>query len=275
MRQAVLQDIPQITSAEMLVIQDMSEAALPASTDITTHVPQVEKHQQIGVTAASKVLTAFCSGLSEAERAALLLVDLSTHTLEFVKAAYEVRQNLNLPMYYLGFSQTEGELEWQKYHLGTHFAEKFLQGSLPLPPGTSPLAPQELPAALVSALPGKPELTTLAWSTKKTNDGLPSIKTPDKIVATWHDHHEFGSKFQEWLKQTREKGFLDIAASAEEKTKGQAKSGKPRQNRKHATQKRESKARKKSQASVLRSCPPLCVGAVTFHVATRKASGNL
>ena len=129
MRQAVLQDIPQITSAEMLVIQDMSEAALPASTDITTHVPQVEKHQQIGVTAASKVLTAFCSGLSEAERAALLLVDLSTHTLEFAKAAYEVRQNLNLPMYYLGFSQTEGELEWQKYHLGTHFAEKFLQGS--------------------------------------------------------------------------------------------------------------------------------------------------
>ena len=221
MRQAVLTDIPQITSAEMHVIQDMSETALPTTTDVTTHASQVEKHQQIGVTAASKILTAFCSGLAESERAALLLVDLSTHTLEFAKAAYEVRQSLNLPTYYLGFSQSEGELEWQKYHLGTHLSEKFLQGSLPLPPGTSPLAPAELPTELVSALPGKPELTTLGWSTKKCSDGLPSLKTPDRLVAAWHDHHEFGGKFREWLSQTRDKGFLDIAA--EEKNEAQGK----------------------------------------------------
>lgn len=155
------------------------------------------------------------------QREQLCYLSTSARIPWFAKAAYEVRQSLNLPTYYLGFSQTEGELEWQKYHLGTHLSEKFLQGSLPLPPGTSPLAPAELPTELVSALPGKPELTTLAWSTKKCSDGLPSLKTPDRLVATWHDHHEFGGKFREWLSQTREKGFLDI--TAEEKNEAQGK----------------------------------------------------
>ena len=198
-------------SLELLDMEDLSEEALPTGTDDKTHPCQAEKYQQIGQDAASKILSgALTNAPAEAERAAILIVDPSARTLEFAKAAYELRKTAGQPLYYLGFAENDGQAEWQRFHLSTWLSEGFLNGSLPLPAGAQALAPAELPADLVAALPSKPDLGTLTWSNKKQEDGLPTLKTPDKILQAWHDHPEFGESFREWLKKTRAVIPLDV-----------------------------------------------------------------
>ncbi|CAK9118015.1 unnamed protein product [Durusdinium trenchii] len=198
-QQAVLTEVPMLPSNQMLVIEDMNEDALPASSDTTTHVSQAEKHQQIGQDAARKVLQSIVPSDLQS-RAAILVVDTTAHTLEFAKAAYLERasKSITIPLYYLGFSASAGEKEWQVDHLCTWLTEGFLSGELPYPSGAPPLMAKELPPEVTTALPPKPELTTLTWSTKKV-EGLQTIRTPDKLPQTWHDHPRHGQEFQEWL----------------------------------------------------------------------------
>ena len=198
-------------SADLVEMEDLSEEALPSSTDDKTHPCQAEKHQQIGQDAASKILaSALTNAPAEAERAAILIVDPSARTLEFAKAAYELKKTIGLPVYYLGFAETDGQAEWQRVHMSMWLADGFLNGSLPVPAGHQPLAAAELPSELVTAMPPKPDLGTLTWSNKKHEDGLPTLKTPDKILQAWHDHQEFGEPFRDWLKKTRGLIPLDI-----------------------------------------------------------------
>ena len=211
-QQAVIGGVSMLPSSQMLTIEDMHPEALPDSSDLATHVSQSEKHQQIGQDAARKLMQAVLPGAAiSASRAAILIVDCSAHTLEFAKAVYEerARKSANVPLYYLGFAETSAELEWQQHHLQTWLSEGFLSGDLPLPAGAPALMSKELPAELTSALPPKPELNTLTWSNKKA-DGLPTLKTPEKVLLAWHDHAVFGAEFQAWLSRTRETIPLDF-----------------------------------------------------------------
>eukprot|EP00435_Cladocopium_sp_Y103_P075831 s119_g66.t1 len=177
-------------SSELVEIEDLSELALPSTTDASTHPPPAEKFQQIGIDAAQKLLSAATSNLAaEAERTALLVVDLSSRTMEFAKATYALRKISTI---------------WAS----AKQIASFLEGKLPLPSGAQPLGPAELPAELVSAMPSKPELGTLTWSSKK-QDGLPTLKTPDKVLQAWH-HPEFGGQMQDWLKKARAALPLDL-----------------------------------------------------------------
>lgn len=205
----LIKDAPLPLSAELVEMEDMSDASLPQGTDDKTHPAPAEKFQQIGQGAAFKLLSATLSKAGEGDRKAILVVDLSSRTLDVAKAAYELRKSVNAPLYYVGFGDNEEQIEWQQFHMSTWLAQGFLDGSLPLPAGAPPLGSADLPAELVSAMPTKPDLGTLTWSTKK-QDGLPTLKTPDKVLQTWHDHTEFGAQFQDWLKKTKASIPLDI-----------------------------------------------------------------
>ena len=137
------------------------------------------------------------------------MVDLSSRTLDVAKAVYELRKSVNARLYYVGFGDNEEQIEWQQFHMSTWLAQGFLDGTLPLPAGSPPLGSADLPAELITAMPNKPDLGTLTWNTKK-QDGLPTLKTPDKVLQTWHDHAEFGAQFQDWLKKTKASVALDI-----------------------------------------------------------------
>ena len=168
-------------SQQMHVIEDMRDDALPDSSDTATHLSQVEKAVQIGEDAARKVLqAALPQGLS---RAAILVVDVSSHTLELAKACYKERvaKTHQTPIYYLDMAESESELEWQRHHLESWLSEGYIDGSIGLPPGAPSLMPKELPSDVVTALPPKPDLNTLAWSAKKDEvAGLPTLKTPTR-----------------------------------------------------------------------------------------------
>ena len=211
----LVSDVAMMATASLLTIEDMAENALPPNTDpsFQSH-GQTEKFAQCGQDAASKLLTAMLSnGLNESERTAILVLDLSSRTLEFAKATYELGRSGAAPgaVYYLGFAESAAEEEWQRYHLGSWMANGFLEGTLKLPAGSQPLGPAELPPELVTGLPPKPDLTTLTWSNRK-KDGLVTPKTPDKVLQAWHDHAEFGENFRNWLTKAREATALDLSA---------------------------------------------------------------
>ncbi|CAK8992869.1 unnamed protein product, partial [Durusdinium trenchii] len=204
-------------SNSMHVIEDMRDDALPDSSDTATHVSQAEKSIQIGEDAARKLLqAALPQGLS---RAAILICDLSAHTLDLAKAVYreKVAKSITTPLYYVGFAENDAEKEWQTHHLHGWLSEGFLNGSIPLPPGAPVLMSKDLPAESVSALPPKPDLSTLNWSQKKDSSGLPSLVTPPKLLTAWHDHAVYGGQFQEWLARTRAAIPLDLAECASAK----------------------------------------------------------
>lgn len=180
----LVKDAPLPLSSELVEIEEMSEMALPQGTDDKTHPAPAEKFQQIGHGAAFKLLSAtVTNAMAEGDRKALLVVDLGSRTLDFAKAVYKLRESVKTPLYYLGFAETDEQIEWQQFHLSQWLALGYLDGTLQLPAGAPPLGSAELPAELVTAAPAKPDLGTLTWSTKK-KDGLPTLKTPDKILQT-------------------------------------------------------------------------------------------
>lgn len=232
---AVVTDVQMLPSNEMLTIEDMHEDALPPSTDMTSHVSLAEKHQQIGMDAARKLLQAL---LPEElpQRAAILIVDTTAHTMEMAKAVYthHAAKATTTPLYYIGFAETEEEKEWQTYHMNSWLSEGFLSGSLALPPGAPAMMPKELPADVTSALPPKPELNSLSWSEKKKK-GLNTLKTPDELLQAWHDHAIYGPRFREWLSQTRDAIPLDIKPEDADLTAAQPGSSAPATTRKRGT----------------------------------------
>ena len=192
-QQAVIGGVSMLPSSQMLTIEDMHPEALPDSSDLATHVSQSEKHQQIGQDAARKLMQAVLPGAA---------ISASRAAIPYMRSG---RASLQMPLYYLGFAETSAELEWQQHHLQTWLSEGFLSDDLPLPAG----APALMSSRAHIGAPPKPELNTLTWSNKKA-DGLPTLKTPEKVLLAWHDHAVFGAEFQAWLSRTRETIPLDL-----------------------------------------------------------------
>lgn len=81
----------------MNVIDDVSETALPPSSDVQTHIHQAEKHQQVGVGAALAMIQAALNGVAvQLGSSSLTVVDLFPHTSEFIKATIIYQQEANV-----------------------------------------------------------------------------------------------------------------------------------------------------------------------------------
>lgn len=112
----LLQEADLVPTKEMLVIEDLSDTAVPASTDATTHINPPEKVQQIGIAAGQSLLRGVltASGQDEGERKAHLVVDLTTHTADVTRAFVQdsLSKTFAAPTYYIGFTASEGHQEW-------------------------------------------------------------------------------------------------------------------------------------------------------------------
>ena len=200
-----------LPSRDMLQIEDMNEAALPPSTDPNTHISQPEKSIQVGVAASRSIIRAALQneGQAQTSRGVCLIVDLTCHTCDFTRGFLHERGTN--PVYYMGFTRNSGELEWSKCLLRDYIAEGFLSGSLTLPASLT-LPPADVPADMREAAPPLPALNSFVVAKNIKIDGLPTLKTPDKLLATWSDHVRFRSEFAEFLKDARELVPLDVPA---------------------------------------------------------------
>ena len=209
----LLQEADLVPTKEMLVIEDLSETAVPASSDATTHINPPEKVQQIGVTAGQALLRGFltATGQDEGERKAHVVVDLTTHTTDVTRAFVHdcLSKAFAAPTYYIGFTASEGHQEWCDRILSEFVADGFLGGSLPMLTGSS-LPPSEIPSDQIAACPPPPALSTFAINQKVKVDQCPTLKTPDRILQQWFDHQRFGSEFRSFIEKARGELLVDV-----------------------------------------------------------------
>lgn len=59
--------------------------------------------------------------------------------------------------------------------------------------------------------PPQPNLSLLAWGTGKAKE---SLRTPEKLLKTWHDHSVHGAEFREFLEKARQDYSLDVKISS-------------------------------------------------------------
>ena len=148
----------------------------------------------------------------------MLLVDLSVHTCEMLKACTldHLLSTSGMPTYYLGFAGGEDKVEWATQHFESWMTDGLLDGSVPLPKSMV-LPAATLPPDLVEAAPPQPQLSVLTWCNSVKYQGLPTLKVPPAVLQKYHDHNRFGSEFQTKLEQIRSDLPVDMAA---EKTSG-------------------------------------------------------
>ena len=89
-------------------------------------------------------------------------------------------------------------------------ADGFLDGSLTLPSNMS-LPPGEVPSDMHQAAPPLPNLHSFALNKSQKMDGLPTLKTPDKVLAQWSEHPRFKTEFLEFLADVRSTLPVDLA----------------------------------------------------------------
>ena len=212
---------------DLIQIEDASPNALPATTYLETHINPPEKHQQIGVDASRKLLRGFLQGLEPptGARCAVLIVDLSLHTCDFLKAASmdHMLGNTGMSTYYLGFGAGDDKLEWAGLHIEEFLSTGFLEGSLSIPKSVS-LPPPELPQEMVESSPAQPQLNVLTWNNKVKYNMVPTLKTPASLLTQYHDHPRFATEFRSLLEQSRVEYPLDMTPDDKAKDK-EAKCG--------------------------------------------------
>lgn len=225
MKKPLLEESQLTLTRDMLQIEDVSPDALPATTYMETHVNAPEKHQQIGLDAARKCLRGFLQGLEPptGARSAVMVVDLSAHTAEFLKASVmdHTFATSGLPLYYLGFAGGDEKMEWATHHFESWMTDGLLDGSVPLPKSVT-LPGATLPPDMVEAPPAQPQLNVLTWNKTVKYQGLPTLKVPAALLTKYHDHPRFGSEFQAALEKIRSELPVDMV----EDKSGSGSSGK-------------------------------------------------
>ena len=170
--------------SELVKIED--GGALPqCHTDETfNRVGQAERHHQIGNLACHKIINA-ADASESCERSALLLVDLSTHVGDMLKAFVI---NVSKPGMYVGLCESDEALQFAKQEL-IQFVKAKLQSTPEYVITGFTIPPEEMPMSPNDAIQ-PPVLSTLVW-----RDNVLCVAAHDE--TKWKDHDEFGERFEQ------------------------------------------------------------------------------
>eukprot|EP00435_Cladocopium_sp_Y103_P073396 s19_g43.t1 len=185
LKHPLLEEAELPASRDLIVIEDMGGCALASTTDVSTHPSQAERNIQVGIPAARSFLKAGLTGLStpHSGRPAPMIVDLTCHTADFARAAFQMAIE-GSKLYYLGLARDTSEEEWTKAFLRDFLAENLLDGTIKTPANMT-LPDAEMPAEKRETAVPLPSYHILVPCQMVKVDGLATLKTPDKLVASW------------------------------------------------------------------------------------------
>ena len=187
MKTALTEPAEMLAAKDMVVMEDMAEGALPATTTAHQNQSMTERHIQIGVGAASKLLASLLSGTTADNVAAFAVVDLSPRTGDFGLAVLHAIQDSLVPVHYIACPEDDEHADWLDWWMKHKTAELILTGSLK-PTGVL-LPPEEPPAEELTCLPPKPTLSALVWADRQGESA--AVRLPEDVVAKWSSSAEF------------------------------------------------------------------------------------
>ena len=163
----------QLATRDMLVVEDLDEAAVPSSCwEREAQVHGAKKAEQLGVDAALKLLQSMISGAALPPRSVLLICDPNLLTGDFVRAFLKIIPEVGVPVRFFGATPSEGHAQWinvmtEEFLLGLNENDLALLGLQ---------FPIEKPPDF-GKLPDAPTLNCCCW--KSDNKG---IQIPKPIV---------------------------------------------------------------------------------------------
>ena len=189
-----------VRGSAMQCIEDVSETALPSTTDVDGTVKGAAKVSQIGMDGMLRLLESSMEGVTLDSRHAVIVWELNPGVGNLYDAFVQSRSGWNFPSYYVAMTDESSHLDWLTHSKKEMAAEMHLNGLLTVPT-FNPL-PEEIPATLLQDPPEVPQLSKLV--AVKVLDGTQTVHKlaiPEHIIKMWATHPEYGEGFQNKLKE--------------------------------------------------------------------------
>ena len=189
-------------SRKMKHIEDVSEQAVPVSTDLDGTVKGAQKCAQLGQDAMEKILEAATQDIIMTERSFMIIFEINMLCGDLLDAYVEKRQGLYFPTYFVTASGSEHHIEWWNFTKRDLLENKFLDGKL-LVAGYSAL-PKEVPQDVMEKPPTAPQLGKIVIKATGTDQ---TLSIPEAIIKQWYHHPLFGTRFRAFADQFYEESF--------------------------------------------------------------------
>ncbi|CAK0839764.1 unnamed protein product, partial [Prorocentrum cordatum] len=205
----------QLRTKDMVTVEDTAMEALPATIETDTHASQGEKHHQLGVPAYHRVLNAMLSGLPGDQRGATMVIDLSLHTADMLKAFITFSETFGQQVAYVGMCADEISVDFCKAE-GTHYTkQRILAGDMKVPHFNVP--PAEVPSDSQSPEVAKPQLVAMRWTGDR-----PTIAEVD--LQKWSGYEVFAEQFSDMVATLEFETGFDLV-KGKDKDKGETDKG--------------------------------------------------
>ena len=111
------EEAEQIPNQKLKQPEDLTESALPSSTDETSHVRGGKRFEQIGIDAASKMLESLLESNNQVpdEMSAIVILDLSVGVGDFFYAWLRRQSAVRFPLLFVGANSNATEAEWLRH----------------------------------------------------------------------------------------------------------------------------------------------------------------
>ena len=193
-------------------LHDLSESALPMTTDDTSSLRGGKRFEQIGMNASLKLLESLLDGDLPPGLSAVVIVDACLGVGDMFFAWLERSKALRFPVYFVGATPDPVALEWFQQHVQEEMVEKNLVGSLELPGFVGKT--KDPPSDVIMAAPSKPQLNMCS-----IRPG-PTIAIPERVINEWSQHAAHAPEFQDIVKAVIEEfGEPKPAAAADAEVK--------------------------------------------------------
>ena len=187
----------QLAGKDMVQVVDVSDNALPSSTDVEGTIRGAARWSQLGTDAYLKLLDAALLGLPPNTRTGILVVSLTVGVGHCFQAWVQKRASLSVPFYYMGVCEDGLHVEWLMREETQRLKVQHLEGTLKVP-GCAP-ATKEIPPDLLEAGPKPPVMVKLVLDA--SNPDKPTISVPKTLVQGWVSHMHHGADFTKWMEE--------------------------------------------------------------------------
>ncbi len=205
-------------------IEDVSESALPSSTDLDGTVKGANKFAQVGQDAMERVLDALFEGVSIDHNSAVVFWEMNLGWGNMLDAVISKSSGWKFPWLYFSSSDNAVQHEWIEHIKKQTLKDMFLEDKIMVPGHRN--MPKNMPSNLAMQPPHLPELGELVVKTVQTagsSVGSASgegkvLSIPDALVKTWYHHKTHGEKFRAFVELFQEE-FNDRAVVVQEDAK--------------------------------------------------------
>lgn len=191
-------------SRSMVVMEEMSDNALPPTTDSDGLVKGANKWQQVGEDAMSKLMSAALQGAFTTTNTILLVWEVNSLWGNGLDAFIAKESGWNFPAKYFTCTPDSGRAEWIATTKAAKLKSLHLEDKLKVP-GFA-VMPETIPQDLLEEKPSPPSMHKLAIVPVQNSTGIEtaSLACPDSITQTWYKHRHHGDAFASFLEAFHE-----------------------------------------------------------------------